>query len=259
MIPPSVVDRILNADCLRELGLGRDDRVLDIGCGSGVLAREMAKHAREVVAVDQDRAALIRAGAGDPDGRVDLRHGDACALPLRDDEWETFDVVHARFVLESLPEQASAVAQMARAVRPGGRVVLADDDHEALVLWPDAPRVAVAWRAHARAFDEAGNDAAVGRKLVTLLHGGGLRPTRALSLSFGACATEEAFPAAVERLRSILETTATAIVATGLVDTSGLEAALAELTEWSTRPDATIWYALRWAEGERPAGTGAAR
>lgn len=38
MNAPSVVDRILNAACLRELALGPDDHVLDVGCGSGVLA-----------------------------------------------------------------------------------------------------------------------------------------------------------------------------------------------------------------------------
>ena len=36
--------------------------------------------------------------------RVEFRTGDAFALPLRDDEWRTFDVVHTRFMLESLAD-----------------------------------------------------------------------------------------------------------------------------------------------------------
>jgi 2-polyprenyl-3-methyl-5-hydroxy-6-metoxy-1,4-benzoquinol methylase len=45
-----------------------------------------------------------------------------------------FDVAHARFLLEHVPDPLVIVRTMVRAVRPGGRVILADDDYEGLRL-----------------------------------------------------------------------------------------------------------------------------
>ena len=56
-----------------------------------------------------------------------------------DDEWGTFDVAHTRFVLEHVPDPLRVVKTMVRAVQPGGRIVLADDDHDVLRLWPEPP------------------------------------------------------------------------------------------------------------------------
>ena len=73
---------------------------------------------------------------------VELREGDVYSLPLRDDEWGSFDVVHTRFLLEHVPDPQAVVDEMVRAVRPGGRVALLDDDHELLRLAPEVPSAA---------------------------------------------------------------------------------------------------------------------
>jgi hypothetical protein len=141
---------------------------------------------------------------------------------------------------------------MVRAVRPGGRVVVADDDHEALKLWPEPPRVAHAWRAYVRSYDRHGNDPIVGRRLVSLLHQAGARPVRSTVVFFGACAGEATFPAFVANLAGVLRGARAAILATGEMDGADLDAALAELERWGARPDAAIWFYLAWAEGAAP-------
>ena len=70
---------------------------------------------------------------------MDLRSGDALALPLRTEEWGDFDVAHARFVLEHVRDPLGVVRSMVRAVKFGGRIVLEDDDHEVIRLWPEPP------------------------------------------------------------------------------------------------------------------------
>ncbi|MEE3920648.1 class I SAM-dependent methyltransferase [Micromonospora sp. BRA006-A] len=55
--------------------------VLDVGCGTGCLAVQLARHGRTVVGVDPARASLAVARSKDPEGRVSWIHGDATALP----------------------------------------------------------------------------------------------------------------------------------------------------------------------------------
>src|SRR5262249_11280094 len=115
--------------------------VLDVGCGTGAITRGIAATVRAggpVVAVDTNRElieAARRAHGRVPGLRFDVQ--DACALPYRD----CFDVVTASRVLQWLADPARALAAMIHAVRPGGRVVVLDYNHERLRLEP-APAAA---------------------------------------------------------------------------------------------------------------------
>ena len=109
---------------------------------------------------------------------AEFRVGDAASPPLREEEWGTFDVAHTRFLLEHVRDPQSVVRTMARAVRPGGRIVLEDEDHEILRIWPEPPGVLAMWRAYIESYVRLGNDPHVGRKLVALLHGAGASPRR---------------------------------------------------------------------------------
>ncbi len=246
----SLLGGLLDPDCLVALRLESHESVLDVGCGHGEFTGQLLARARTVVAVDRDATALERARARTPGG--EFRLGDATELPLHRGEWGTFDVVHARYLLESVREQALVVAQLVRAARPGGRIVIADDDHEALCFWPPCPAVHALWTAYLRAFDAAGNDSIAGRKLIALLAGGGATPVRNRSISFDTCAGEPFFAAAVGRLRQVFLDWREGILATLGGDAPAFDATLAEFAVWSERPDATIWYLLRWAEGRRP-------
>jgi SAM-dependent methyltransferase len=133
------------------LGLRPGDRVLDMGCGAGRHAFEMFRRGGDVVAFDQDgdelAAVLDLFGAMRDAGEVplgaeaDIKQGDALALPFVDGE---FDRVVAAEVLEHIPDDAGAIAELARVLRPGGTMAvtvprwlpekvcwaLSDEDHE---------------------------------------------------------------------------------------------------------------------------------
>lgn len=195
----------------------------------------------------------MRAARRDGESRlVAWRRGDALSLPLRRGEWGSFDIAHARFLLEHVPDPLRVVRAMVKAVRPGGRVVLEDDDHDVLRLWPEPAGFTPLWRAYIRSFDRLGNDPAVGRRLVSLLYEAGARPRRNTWIFFGSCSGSPDFKAYVENAASILRGARAAIVGGGLLPAHTFDAAVAAIEAWKHRPDAALWFAIAWAEGVRP-------
>jgi SAM-dependent methyltransferase len=252
---------LLNARALAELALRPGERVLDVGSGLGQLTRGMARQvgpAGRVIGVERSpeqlaEARRLAADAGEGEA-VEFRAGDALALPLRDNEWGTFDVAHARFVLEHVTDPLGVVRQMVRAVRPGGRIVLADDGHDTFRLWPEPPGFGRLWACYMRTYDRVGNDPLVGHRLVALLHQAGAAPVRNTWLFFGGCAGQPEFGAYVDNLVRILDGVRRPILDLGVFDEPAFDVCLAALRSWGERPDAAMWYAVSWAEGRRPGG-----
>ncbi|MEV0614431.1 methyltransferase domain-containing protein [Nonomuraea sp. NPDC050404] len=123
-------------DYLRELKL--DATVLEIGCGTGVIARAVARRpgrTGQVTAVDQSpvllAAAQRLAAAEDLGGRIDFRTGDANALDLPD---ATFDAVIAHTLISHVADPAQVLGEAARVARPGGKVVIFDGDYASLTF-----------------------------------------------------------------------------------------------------------------------------
>jgi ubiquinone/menaquinone biosynthesis C-methylase UbiE len=249
---------LLNRACLRELDLSGGETVLDVGSGLGQFTRAMARavggHGR-IVGIERDARQFAEAqhlakAEGESD-LVEWRRGDAMTLPLRKAEWGRFDLAHARFVLEHVTEPEKVVAQMVRAVRRGGRVALADDDHQVLRLWPEPPGFAEVWQTYIRAYDRLGCDPFIGRRLVALLHEAGARPVRNHWVFFGSCAGRPEFAALVRNMIGVVETAREAITGPLALSARQFDDALSAVRRWSRRPDAAIWYALAWAEGVR--------
>ncbi len=111
---------------LRQAAPTSRDRALDVATGTGFTALALGPHCREVVGMDFTpgmirEAQRLREARGITNLRFCL--GDAEALPFRDD---TFEIVACRQAAHHFPHLAAALAEMARVVRRGGRVVLDD-------------------------------------------------------------------------------------------------------------------------------------
>jgi len=255
------MNALLNSSSLEAMRPRRGERVLDVGCGLAQLTRRIARRTETlVVGVERDERqlheALCQARADGEEDRIELRRGDACDLPLAPQEWGSFDVVHARFLLEHVSAPAAVVAALVRAARPGGRIVLEDDDHDLLRLFPEPPGVLDAWRAYYRTYERNGKDPFVGRRLVSLLHGAGAEPSANRTLFFGSCTGNPGFPDMVANFILVLEGAREEIVSSGLSSLHDLDSALAAFREWQHRPDAALWYSTCWAEAIRPPLTG---
>lgn len=103
-------------------------RVLDVACGSGSTALLLARELNcSIVGVDLGAHAIERAttsaSAAGLDDRARFLLGDAEALPVAD---AAFDVAISECSLCTFPDKRRAVAEMARVVRPGGTIAIAD-------------------------------------------------------------------------------------------------------------------------------------
>jgi len=98
-------------------------RVLDVACGTGVLAREVAGRvgaAGSVVGLDPNEGMLAVAGRRAPE--IEWRRGTAESLPFEDG---SFDAVGCQFGLMFFEDRVKAVAEMVRVLRPGGHLAVA--------------------------------------------------------------------------------------------------------------------------------------
>jgi len=98
-----------------------DGPVLDAACGTGRHAQYLASRGRDVLGVDASEAMLARARAKLPD--VDFRHGDLTALPI---DSQTMTGAVCALALSHLPDMRPAIAELARVLRPGGRLVISN-------------------------------------------------------------------------------------------------------------------------------------
>ena len=104
-------------------GIRRGDRVLDVGCGTGVLAREaLGRVGQEgqVVGLDLNEGMLAVAARTEP--KIEWRQGDAASLPFED---MSFDVVVSQFALMYFPDRVASLREMWRTLAPGGHLAVA--------------------------------------------------------------------------------------------------------------------------------------
>ncbi|EQD49273.1 Methyltransferase type 11, partial [mine drainage metagenome] len=98
--------------------------LVDLGCGSGFWLDHYADEAEVVVGVEPDAELLAMARARNARARVVA--GSAEHIPLPD---SSVDVVHARFAYFFPPGCEAGLAEVRRVLRPGGRVVVIDNDY----------------------------------------------------------------------------------------------------------------------------------
>jgi ubiquinone/menaquinone biosynthesis C-methylase UbiE len=104
------------------LELQGDERVLDVGAGTGAFSFAVAPYVREVVAVEQDEELAARARADAPPN-VEILTGDGEHLAL---EPFSFDLVGCLRVLHHTRRPELMVAELVRMTRPGGTILVAD-------------------------------------------------------------------------------------------------------------------------------------
>lgn len=162
------------------LGIADGEHVLDVGCGSGAVTREIARYVGSrgrVVGLDPSPELLAvarelaqKAGVGD---RVEFREGDALRLPFPD---RSFDVVLCVTVLSHVRRGEAAIPELARVLRSGGRLGVFDLDTDMTAF--THPDRALTRRIVAAASDATAVDGWLVRRLPALFQRVGLVDVR---------------------------------------------------------------------------------
>ncbi len=97
-------------------------RVVDVGCGGGILSESMAERGAEVVGIDMGEAPLGVARLHTLESGVKIDYRRMTAEALAEEEPASFDVVTCMELLEHVPDPSSTVAACARLAKPGGHV-----------------------------------------------------------------------------------------------------------------------------------------
>jgi len=105
-------------------------KVVDVGCGSGLMSAKLAASGRRVVGVDISPVMIERARRRNEPG-IAFVHGDAEKLPAADGE---FDAVVNLISFHHYPDPLRAAAEFRRVLRPGGRLVLVAFDRSSLYI-----------------------------------------------------------------------------------------------------------------------------
>jgi 2-polyprenyl-6-hydroxyphenyl methylase/3-demethylubiquinone-9 3-methyltransferase len=99
-----------------------DKRVLDVGCGGGILSESMALRGAQVTGIDMGTMPLRVAELHTLESGVEVDYRQVPVETLAAEQPGSFDVVTCMEMLEHVPSPASVVAACAQLVRPGGRV-----------------------------------------------------------------------------------------------------------------------------------------
>ncbi|MXR41107.1 methyltransferase domain-containing protein [Halobaculum sp. WSA2] len=131
-INPYIWDDGMRNQALEWFDADRDDRVLDVGAGTGFATEGLLNHVDEVYALDQSRGQFEQAFRKfGKHGKVRFHMGDAERLPFKDD---SFDKLWSSGSIEYWPDPVAALREFRRVVKPGGTV---------LVVGPDYPKLRV--------------------------------------------------------------------------------------------------------------------
>ena len=233
---------------LRFVPIRAGQRVLEVGCGTGVVMRDVAALVGprgEVVGVDPSRSmveaarALARSHA--LRRRMRWRLAPGAALPFAAGR---FDATLAITVLLHVADPDAVVREMVRVTRPGGRVAVQDQDFGTVaVTHPDRTLTErIMWGVASHMYEEPHS----GRRMPALLRGAGLEEVRLLTDVFQDTTLE---PFA----KSFLERRAENAVRFGIVDSPAAQTWLDGFTELVARGDFVLTFNYYGAVGVKPA------
>ncbi len=223
------------------------DRVLEVGCGTGVILREIAARlgaSGRVVGIDRSQLLLRTAGRllrTHPGRRkISVRRADGAELPFKA---ARFDVTLAVTVLLHVADPARVVEEMARVTRPGGRVAVQDQDFGTLALThPDRVLTErILTGVAERIYEEPWS----GRRLPGLLRAAGLGQVRLLTDIYQDTTLES-------YTKAFLERRAERAVNFGLVDEATAQRWLDGLTALVARGAFVMTMNFYGAVGVRP-------
>jgi SAM-dependent methyltransferase len=216
--------------------------VLDVGCGIGAIALDLAPMLApgRIVGIDADAEqieAARTAAAARGIQNAEFMTSSVYELPF---EEETFDVVYANAVLMYVRDQVEALRGMRRVLRRDGLAAVVDDDFGTVVMSPDLPELELGPKLFELAVAREGGNARYSRRLRTLMLEAGFARTKGVAHAPEVYGDLEStrwfaeFAIGLFRAPAMSEV----ILGEGWATRAELDALITALGEWGELPDA---------------------
>ena len=114
----------LRLDYIDRLAPLKDRKIIDIGCGGGLLTEGMAKRGAHVIGIDMGKAPLTIARLHQHESGLDIDYRQTTAEHMAATEGGSFDTVTCLEMLEHVPDPAAVIAACAQLIKDDGRVFL---------------------------------------------------------------------------------------------------------------------------------------
>jgi len=221
---------------LNQAGIRPGMKCLEIGCGSGDVAFDLASIVGlngSVVATDIDELKL-RLARQEAD-RNQLTNLEFRLADILEDELENFDFVHARFVLTHLANPRKALEKVRRALNPGGVLAVEDVDFRGHFCDPEHSAFSRYVELYTKTAQRRGADPNIGPRLPGLLIKAGLERVQINVVQLAAMSDESKLMAPLT-----MENIADSVLAEGLASPAEVDQLVHELYDFAHDPDTVI-------------------
>ena len=216
-----------SADFLEPFLARNPSSILDVGCGTGFVARHVAAILpnAEVHGIDIDESRIEFARSKARTANQHFQRADLCHLPYDD---HRFDLVYCRFVLLHYPDPVASLKEMARVTRSGGHIAAYDMIHTGVWFSPRKPAFERVLAQALACMRERGFEPDQGLHLPVAMIKAGLQDVRAQVIPLALMSDEPLFDAHLDNWRTTVSGLGETL---GLqLDSQLLQAALEELT-----------------------------
>ena len=224
-------------------------RVLEVGSGLGLLAREVALSSIPALVAGVELSAEQLEQAPPRTSHLTFVQADAHSLPFKAD---SFDIAYTRYLLEHVYAPQTVLEEMRRVLVQGGSVYLQENNILINAFDPPCPAFDLVWKSFAGLQKELGGDAEIGKKLYRLLHDAGFEEIR---LSFAPeihHAGMSTYRPWIFNLLGNIRSAEVALIERGFAARQQIEYAYEELRRLAENPRGSAYFYWNRAIGRKP-------
>lgn len=232
--------RDLECEAFVHLGLPAAGRVLEVGCGPGYFASQLAARLPNLTmfGVDVDEVCVTEAR-----NRIPVLKADARALPVRDG---SLDAAYARFALRHIAQPERALSAAYSALRPGGRILIEEVDNSSHIVFPELPLFEKVLAARHQTMRRSGGDPYIGRRVLALLRCAGFVGIQ--SVSIPVCSLQ----IGRERFADVVLSAFSSATTDEVLSADELRGYREQIADWTSSDDAFGHTTILVFGGQRP-------